>query len=94
VEHRWSEAEEEDRSSAMRETKGERGNRSRCLPRFYDRSPKGSIPDVVYMGIAHRGGTLRQINSRFARAVRAEIYAKPGDSLRLVLRLVSATPPS
>lgn len=60
---------------------------SRCLPRFYERSPKGSIPDVVYMGIAHRGGTLREINSRFARTDRAEIYAKPGDPSCLVLRL-------
>lgn len=37
-------------------------------PRFYERSPKGSIPDVVYMRIAHRGETLPRINSGFARA--------------------------
>ena len=39
-------------------------------PPFYERSPKGSIPDVVYMRIAHRGETPAQINSGFARATR------------------------
>jgi len=44
------------------------------------------------MGIAHRGGTLRQINSRFARTDRAEIYAKLGDPHRVSSRLATPVP--
>lgn len=78
---------EKERGPTERENWGRGKACSRCHPRFYDRSPKGSIPDVVYIGIAHRGGTLCQINSRFARTDRAEIYAKLGDPLLVSFRL-------
>lgn len=44
---------------------GRKGRQQVARPCFYERSPKGSIPDVVYMRIAHRGETPTRINSGF-----------------------------